>query len=143
MDRISKQRRSVNMAAIRSRDTAPELAVAAALKCLRFSFRTHQSELPGRPDFVLARRRIAVLVHGCFWHRHNNCRLAYTPKSRIDFWTEKFAENVARDRKVRRALKRDGWRVLEVWECQTDEPARLVRRLERAIKGPVKRVEGR
>src|SRR5262245_10626439 len=112
MDRISKRRRSANMAAIRGRDTTPERAVAAALKRLKFSFRTHATELPGRPDFVLPRRRIVVLVHGCFWHRHGNCRFAYTPKSRIDFWMAKFAENVARDRRVRRILRREGWRVV-------------------------------
>jgi DNA mismatch endonuclease, patch repair protein len=138
MDRISKRRRSANMAAIRSRDTAPELAVAAALKRLRLTFRTHASELPGRPDFALPRRRVVVLVHGCFWHRHRNCRLAYMPKSRIDFWTAKFAENVLRDRRVRRELRREGWRVIEVWECQTEEPTQLGRRLKRAIRDSTK-----
>jgi DNA mismatch endonuclease (patch repair protein) len=141
MDRISKQRRSANMAAIRSQNTAPELSVAAALKRMRISFRTHANELPGRPDFILARRRLAVLVHGCFWHRHRNCRFAYIPKSRTDFWMAKFAENIERDRRVRQALKRDGWRVIEVWECQTGEPAQLDRRLKRAIRDRAKRTK--
>lgn len=139
MDRLSKRRRSANMAAIRGRDTTPERAVAAALTRLKFSFRAHASELPGRPDFILPRRRIAVLVHGCFWHRHRNCRFAYTPKSRIKFWMAKFADNVARDRRVRRVLRGDGWRVVEVWECQAADPTRLDRRLNRAIKGPAQR----
>lgn len=124
------------MAAIRATNTGPERAVAAALKRIRIAFRRHAAGLPGRPDFVMPRRRIALLVHGCFWHRHRRCDLAYTPKTRTQFWTAKFTANVERDRRVRRELRKQAWRVVEVWECQTSDPHSLDRRLNRAVRGP-------
>lgn len=92
-------------------------------------FRLHRRDLPGSPDIVLPRHRVVVFVHGCFWHRHPRCRLAYTPKSRQEFWSAKFDENVARDRRVKRKLRRLGWRVVTVWECQAANPGKLVKAL--------------
>ena len=86
-------------------------------------------DLPGRPDIVLRRHRTVVLVHGCFWHRHEGCRFCYVPKTRVDFWRRKFEGNVERDRVVRRELRKIGWRVMVVWECEIDTPRRLIRRL--------------
>jgi DNA mismatch endonuclease (patch repair protein) len=94
-------------------------------------FRLHPRDLPGSPDIVLPRHRVVVLVHGCFWHRHRSCRFAYSPKSRRAFWEDKFRENVERDRRVKRELRKLGWRVLTVWECEAARPDRLAKRLSR------------
>jgi DNA mismatch endonuclease, patch repair protein len=87
--------------------------------------------LPSRPDIVLPRWKTVVLVHGCFWHRHAGCHLTTTPQTRADFWNEKFAANVARDRRQRVLLKKAGWRVVLVWECETRAPQRLAAKLAR------------
>lgn len=133
MDRLTAQQRSVNMSRIGSRDTKPEVAVRSCLHSLGFRFRLQRSDLPGTPDIVLPRYRLAVFVHGCFWHRHPKCRFAYTPKSRVDFWNAKFQENIKRDLRCRRALRRLGWTVLVIWGCQTVVPDALERRLRRVM----------
>jgi DNA mismatch endonuclease, patch repair protein len=141
MDRISKERRSWNMSRIRGADTKPERIVRSLLHQSGYRFRLHRKDLPGRPDIVLPRYQAAILVHGCFWHRHKGCRFAYTAKSRQDFWKQKFTENVERDRRNLRALRKLGWRCLTVWECETRNPerlrARMIRFLENNRKGPV------
>lgn len=132
-DRISKRDRSDLMSRIRSRDTAPELVVRSCVHRLGYRFRLHDRRLPGSPDLVLPRLRVIVFVHGCFWHRHAGCRLSYQPKSRVRFWSHKFEANVARDRRTAAALRRAGWRVLIVWECQTQDEQRLTKRLARFL----------
>lgn len=104
------------MAAVRSRDTGPEVAVRKALHGRGFRYRTHVSELPGKPDIVLPRYRAAILVHGCFWHGHD-CRLFRLPATRRAFWDAKIRRNRERDADVRKALRVGGWRCLTVWEC--------------------------
>jgi DNA mismatch endonuclease (patch repair protein) len=117
VDIVNARTRSRMMAGIRSRDTKPERIVRSYLHRAGLRFRLH-STLPGRPDVTLPKYRAAIFVHGCFWHRHKNCALAYLPKSRIDFWAAKFSSNVARDRRVQRILRRRlNWRVFIVWEC--------------------------
>lgn len=135
MDTLTKERRSWNMSRIRGRDTHPEKIVRSILHCLGYRFRLNRSDLPGKPDIVLPKHRTIVMVHGCFWHRHPRCQLAYTPKSNKRFWLRKFDQNVVRDRKIARALRREGWRVVVVWECQAAEPARLKTRLDRVLRG--------
>jgi len=122
------------MSRIRSRNTSPERIVRSVLHRLGYRFRLHRRDLPGHPDIVLPRYRTVVLVHGCFWHRHKGCRFAYMPKTRVRFWLTKFAENVERDRRVRQHLRKLGWHVMVVWECQTARFETLARRLERALK---------
>lgn len=117
------------MSRIRGRDTKPELVVRSVLHRLGFRFRVHSDALPGRPDIVLSRHCAAVFVHGCFWHRHPGCRYAYTPKSNVSFWKDKFERNIVRDSRNCRELQRLGWRVLIVWECQTVDRNALARRL--------------
>ena len=107
------------MAQIRGKDTKPERIVRSILHRLGTRFRLHRKDLLGNPDIVLPRYRLIVLVHGCFWRRHPECRFAYTPKSRIAFWRKKFEQNVERDRNVRDELEALGWRVVVVWECKT------------------------
>lgn len=140
MDRISPEHRSWNMSRIRSGNTKPEQRVRSALHRLGYRFRRDTGRrLPGRPDVVLPKHRVAVFVHGCFWHRHRRCRYAYTPKSRCDFWQAKFERNMARDREVTRRLRRLGWRIVTVWECQTVDPLRLQQLLSKHLM----RIEGR
>lgn len=121
------------MSRIRSRDTLPERVVRSVLHRLGCRFRLKPQKLPGSPDVVLTRHRTVVLVHGCFWHRHSGCRYAYTPKSRRGFWEAKFAANIRRDRQVRARLRAQGWKVIEVWECQTKDIRRLESRLRRRL----------
>ena len=133
-DIVSGRRRSEMMAGIKGRDTAPERAVRRVAHRMGLRFRLHRKDLPGRPDLVFPRHRLAVFVHGCFWHRHEGCRYAYTPKSRVAFWTRKFAENVARDRRNEDALRDLGWRVLIVWECEAREAEAVGMRLARCVR---------
>ena len=134
IDIVDGNRRSEMMAGIRGRDTAPELVVRRVAHRLGLRFRLQRKDLPGRPDLVFPRYRLAVFVHGCFWHRHGECRYAYTPKSRIAFWTEKFARNVARDQRTREALRDLGWRVLVIWECETRDEEAVRRYLAECIE---------
>lgn len=105
------------MRSIRGRDTKPELALRKYLHSLGFRFRLHRKDLPGSPDLVLPRYKLAIFVHGCFWHRHKGCFYATTPHTRQAFWEEKFLGNVRRDNKAYMDLEHLGWRVLVVWEC--------------------------
>ncbi len=122
-DIFDSKRRSELMAGIRSRDTAPELAVRRIAHGMGLRFRLHRKDLPGRPDLVFPKHRLAVFVHGCFWHRHQGCRYASTPKSRVTFWTEKFVANVARDARQQAALRALGWEVLVIRQCETTDEA--------------------
>ena len=122
------------MAGIKGRDTRPELFVRRVAHKLGLRFRLHRKDLPGRPDLVFPRHQLAVFVHGCFWHRHPGCRYAYTPKSRIDFWTRKFTENVARDKRNEETLWKLGWRVLVIWECMTRDEEAIGRYLQEHIE---------
>src|SRR4051812_3778605 len=117
------------MSRIRGANTAPEMAVRRILHGLGYRYRIHVSRLPGRPDIVFPRRRKVILVHGCFWHRHPECRYAYLPKSRVDFWQAKFERNVERDAENLRALEEAGWKVLTVWECEVQASEALRARL--------------
>ncbi len=121
------------MARIGPKNTAPELAVRHILHRLGTRFRLHRTDLPGKPDIVLPSRKLALLVHGCFWHRHAGCPYAYMPKTRIEFWSAKFDRNVARDRVVRRQLTKLGWRVQVIWECDTWDLAALEHRLRKVL----------
>jgi len=123
------------MSRIRGRDTRPELTVRSLIHRLGFRFRLHRSDLPGKPDIVLPRHRAVVFVHGCFWHRHGRCRLAYTPKSNIRFWLGKFRSNIARDARNRRKLKNLGWRVFVIWECEIANVEVLTSRLQIEVFG--------
>jgi DNA mismatch endonuclease (patch repair protein) len=128
-DRLTPAKRSWNMSRIRSQNTTPERAVRSLLHCLGYRFRLHAKALPGKPDIVLAKHRAVILVHGCFWHRHPDCRYATTPGTRTAWWQAKFAHNVQRDADVRAALAAAGWRLLTVWECELRTPDALAARL--------------
>jgi DNA mismatch endonuclease, patch repair protein len=106
------------MAAVRSKDTAPELRVRKALHALGYRFRIHRSDLPGKPDVVLPKYRIILFVHGCFWHGHSCSRGKRKPATRADYWEAKVRRNQERDDRNAKELERQGWRVITLWECQ-------------------------
>jgi DNA mismatch endonuclease, patch repair protein len=121
------------MSGIRAKDTKPEMAVRRTAHRLGSRFRLHDRTLPGSPDLVFPRRKLAVFVHGCFWHRHKGCRFAYNPKSNVEFWKGKFQNNIARDKRVRGKLEGMGWRVAIIWECQTADSDSLREELEELL----------
>lgn len=118
MDTVDALTRSCIMRAVPRSDTAPELLLRKALHRLGLRYRLHVRSLPGSPDIVFVGPRVAVFVHGCYWHRHEGCRLATTPKSNADFWQEKFRDNVARDRRAIEHLEANGWAVVVAWQCE-------------------------
>lgn len=118
MDVVDAATRSRMMSGIRSKDTKPEMTVRRYLHARGFRYRLHARDLPGSPDLVLPRYRVAILVHGCFWHRHSGCRFATTPTSNVEKWDAKFQANLERDARKFASLQAAGWRVLVVWECE-------------------------
>lgn len=121
MMRDPNNARSAQMSLIRAQDTKPEIRVRRALYAAGLRYRLYPRDLPGKPDVVFRGRKVALFVHGCFWHQHSdpNCTLSRMPKSRVDFWRPKLEGNRLRDQKVRIALEAHGWTVIEVWECKT------------------------
>ncbi len=117
-DIFTPDQRSIAMSRVRSGDTKPEWILRSGLHRLGIRFRLRNRHLPGQPDLVFPKYRSVVFVHGCYWHRHPGCKDATTPKSNVDFWTRKFAENVERDRRIQEELEAAGWRVMVVWECE-------------------------
>jgi len=125
------------MAGIRGKDTRPEILVRKGLHRRGLRYRLGGHNLPGRPDLTFPRKRAAVFVHGCYWHRHEGCRYATMPSTRTDFWEAKFRENVVRDRRVSEELDREGWSVYVVWECETRDPVErevMLDRLAEALR---------
>ena len=132
-DIVDPATRSRMMAGIRNRDTAPERAVRRELYGLGIRYRLHNGKLPGRPDIVIGRLRTVIFVHGCYWHRHPGCRLAYTPKSNVEFWLAKLEGNAARDARNQDRLTELGWQVIVIWECETRERVMLRERLAKLL----------
>jgi DNA mismatch endonuclease (patch repair protein) len=128
-DIVPPEKRSAMMAAVRGKDTKPELILRRMLHRAGFRYRLHRRDLPGAPDVVFPGRRLVIFVHGCFWHGHAGCRYATVPKTRREFWVAKVEANRARDARVEDALRRQGWRVLVIWECETRKLDELGERL--------------
>jgi len=133
VDNLSRAERSEIMARVRSTDTRPEMLVRKMVYALGYRYRLHARDLPGHPDIVFRKRAKVIFVHGCFWHRHAGCALARLPKSRLDFWLPKLEGNRKRDERNKRQLQRTGWKVLTIWECQLNRPARLADRIRRFL----------
>lgn len=130
-DRVSPEKRSEIMRRVRSKHTRPELIARSAAHRLGLRFRLHDASLPGRPDMVFKRWKTVVFVNGCYWHRHENCKKATTPKTNEEFWLAKFKANRIRDQRNYRNLEEQGWRVIVLWQCQfdsIDEAACLIAR---------------
>ena len=120
MDRLSKEQRSRNMAAVRGKDTKPELRVRSAVHRQGFRYSLHRRDLPGKPDLVLPKYNTVIFVHGCFWHGHD-CAKGKPPATNKEFWEEKLSGNIERDQRNREALSKSGWNVFVIWECEIGE----------------------
>ncbi|WP_309761248.1 very short patch repair endonuclease [Agrobacterium pusense] len=130
-DNLTPTNRSLMMAKVRDRNTQPEIKVRRIAHALGLRFRLHRKELAGSPDLVFPKYRVAIFVHGCFWHQHPGCSRATMPKSRTDFWSQKLARNVERDRRAISDLESRGWQVEVIWECETKKSNLLEERIRR------------
>lgn len=124
MDNHDKETRSYNMSRIRSTNTKPEEIVRKYLFSKGFRYRKNDRRYPGKPDIVLPKYKTVIFVNGCFWHGHQNCRYFVMPKSNIEYWEKKIAQNIKRDKENNESLTASGWRVLTVWECQLKKSVR-------------------
>ena len=120
-DSLTKEQRSWNMSQIKGSNTKPEILVRSYLHKKGFRFRLHDKKLPGKPDIVLKKYMTAIFVDGCYWHRHQGCKLAYNPKSRQEFWQSKFENNVRRDQEVNRLFENIPWNIVRIWQCEVNE----------------------
>jgi len=134
MDSLSPERRSANMSRIRSQNTLPELTVRKILHAMGYRYRMHVRELPGKPDIVLPRLRRIIEVRGCFWHQHLGCIDSHIPRSRGTYWLPKLTRNQLRDEKNKVRLRKLGWKLLIVWECQVQNSQRLLKRLKKFLE---------
>lgn len=121
------------MSRIKGKDTKPEIIIRSILHRAGFRFRKNVADLPGKPDIVLPKYRTVIFVHGCFWHQHKGCAKCKIPKSKVEFWTEKLGKNVERDKKHNLKLKKMGWRVLTVWECETKNETQITKKLKKIL----------
>lgn len=128
LENVDPLRRKI-MSAVRRNNTTPEMIVRRLLHSLGYRYRLHRKDLPGRPDVVFPGRKKVIFVHGCFWHRHPGCSKASSPKTRVEFWQDKFEQNIKRDERVEQALGNMGWKTLTVWECETHDEATLSKTL--------------
>ena len=133
--------RSRNMSAIKEKNTKPELTVRKFCHSRGLRYRLHRKNLPGTPDLVFPKYNCVIFVNGCFWHRHKGCRYTTTPATNTKRWQEKFDANVARDKVVGRQLKKLGLQVIVVWECETRDPRRLSKRLDRCMRVRAKKAD--
>lgn len=117
-DKHSKEVRSYNMSRIKGKNTKPEMLVRKYLHANGFRYRLHSKNLPGKPDIVLQKYKTVIFVNGCFWHGHSDCKYFIVPKTNTDFWMNKITGNITNDSKVIQALKKFGWKVIIVWECE-------------------------
>ena len=131
------------MSRIRSGDTKPEIVVRSLLHRMGYRFRLHRRDLPGKPDIVLPKHRTVIFVHGCFWHRHRGCKRCTTPSTNQDYWLEKLKGNAERDRKNKRLLKKLGWKVGIVWECETNDLDQLQKMIDRSLRGAKPQISGK
>src|SRR5688500_6394743 len=141
-DVYGPEKRSAVMRQVKGRNTTPVLAVRKALTRLGARYRLHRADLPGKPDIVMPGRRLALFVHGCFWHGHDCARGARVPKQNRDYWVAKVSRNVARDQRSRAALADQGWRVEAVWECELKDAAGLEARLKALLDDIPSRTPG-
>jgi DNA mismatch endonuclease (patch repair protein) len=133
LDTFLPEKRSDIMRRVHSTDTTPERKVRTLLHRLGYRFRLHRKDLPGKPDIVLPKRRAVIFVHGCFWHRHHKCPHASTPASNQEYWLPKFQRTVERDRRNQEELRKRGWNVLIIWECDIKNLEKLGKRISGLI----------
>ena len=137
-DNLTPEDRRKTMQAVKGKKTKLEKRLFSMLAGMGLEgWKQNESDITGKPDVAFVDQKVAIFVDGCFWHRHKGCKFSYTPKSRTEFWLPKFERNVARDRLVTRTLRKAGWRVVRIWECQltAKKQARVLHRLRRALMG--------
>lgn len=119
MDNLNKKQRRKCMLNIKNKNTKPEVAVRKALTKTGIRYRLHVSKLPGKPDIVISRRKTVIFINGCFWHQHNNCKKKAMPKSNMEYWKPKLEKNIKKQEEDIKKLKKEGWKVFIIWECET------------------------
>jgi DNA mismatch endonuclease (patch repair protein) len=129
----TKEQRSYNMSRIKGKDTKPEMLVRKFLHAQGFRYKLHDKSLPGKPDIVLPKYKTVIFIHGCFWHGHNNCKYFTIPKTRTEWWRNKIETNKANDVKAVKALRKEGWKIITVWECKL-KPAKVEKTLTSLLK---------
>jgi len=129
----SKEIRSKNMAAIKAKNTKPEMLVRKFLHANGYRYKLHDKSLPGKPDIVLPKYKTVIFVHGCYWHGHKNCKYFVVPKTRTEWWLNKINGNIANDAKAAKALKKEGWKIITIWECGL-KPAKVEQTLKSVLK---------
>ena len=129
----SKEIRSYNMSRIKGKNTKPEMVVRKFLHARGFRYKLHDKILPGKPDLVLPKYKTVIFIHGCFWHGHANCKYYVVPKTRTEWWLNKIGYNIANDVKAVKALKKAGWKVITIWECNL-KPAKVEKTLIALLK---------
>lgn len=132
-DVFTKEKRSRIMSRVKGRDTKPEILVRSLVHRMGFRFRIHRGDLPGKPDMVLPRHGKIIFVHGCFWHGHKGCPRSKRPTTNMDFWNKKLDMNIKRDKVFQGKLRSRGWKVLVIWQCETQRPEKLLRKFERFL----------
>ena len=133
-DVFSKEKRSWIMSRVKGRNTKPEVLVRSFVHRMGYRFRIHRRDLPGNPDIVLPRYAKVIFIHGCFWHGHKRCPRSKRPTTNVSFWNKKLDANKERDSRFLRKLRRLGWKVLVVWECEIKKPEKLLLKLERFLQ---------
>jgi len=128
--RITKKR----LGAVKSTDTRPEMRVRRLVHAMGYRFRLHRKDLPGKPDIVLPKCKTVILIHGCFWHQHEGCSMAAKPKRNKKYWNEKFKRNKTRDALRKKQLENLGWKVVTIWECETQKRDELIRKLREVLQ---------
>lgn len=128
-DTFSKEQRSWIMSRVKGKNTRPEMIVRSMAHRLGFRFRLHQKDLPGKPDLVFKRLKKIIFVHGCFWHQHKNCKHSHRPSSNKPYWNKKLDGNVERDARNKKELRKLGWKILTVWECEIKRPEKTLGKL--------------
>ena len=121
------------MSKIKNKNSKPELSVRRILSRLKVRYRLHKSELPGKPDIVIARAKIVIFVNGCFWHQHKNCKKRAVPKSNKEYWEKKLRRNIEKQKEDIKKLKKSGWKIHKIWECQTKDENKLFKKLSKLV----------
>lgn len=134
-DTLSPNERSKRMSLIRGKDSSPELKLRRLVHGMGFRYRLHVKDLPGKPDLAFPSRRAVIFMHGCFWHRHPGCKLARLPKSKLDFWRPKLEGNRERDLRNQEMLKKLGWHVLVIWECEMENIEKVSNKVREFLQG--------
>lgn len=137
MDRVSEEKRSYIMSRVRGKDTQPEIIVRKMLHKKGVRYRLYRSDLPGKPDIVIPKRKLIVFIHGCFWHGHEGCRKGSLPKSKVEYWRKKIEANKERDKNTIAQLNELGWETAVIWQCETRDGIMLSQRLDRLLSETV------